>query len=61
MDETTTVQGREITRDDIELVRRLIEPIHPGIAPGFPKSYAFCGTGVPPMAKLKIWPAAAFF
>jgi hypothetical protein len=25
MDETTTVQGREITQDDIELVRRLIE------------------------------------
>src|SRR4030065_1320631 len=25
MDETTTVQGREITKDDIELVRRLIE------------------------------------
>jgi len=24
MDETTTVQGREITKDDIELVRRLI-------------------------------------
>ena len=25
MDETTRVQGREITKDDIELVRRLIE------------------------------------
>src|SRR4030066_93046 len=25
MDETTTIQGREITQDDIELVRRLIE------------------------------------
>ncbi len=25
MDETTTLQGREITQDDIELVRRLIE------------------------------------
>jgi hypothetical protein len=25
MNETTTVQGREITQDDIELVRRLIE------------------------------------
>jgi len=25
MDETTTVQGRKITQDDIELVRRLIE------------------------------------
>jgi len=25
MDETATIQGREITQDDIELVRRLIE------------------------------------
>ena len=29
MDETTRVQGREITKDDIELVRRLIEAIPP--------------------------------
>jgi len=47
MDETMTLQGREITKDNIELVVATDRSQSIWrIAPGFPKSCAFYGIGV---------------
>jgi hypothetical protein len=47
MDETMTLQGREITKDNIELVKATDQSQSIWrIAPGFPKSGAFYGIGV---------------
>jgi len=57
-----TLQGREITQDNIELVQRLIEAnpseeSHLAFSRAMPPVRLVCL----PMARLKTWPAALFF
>jgi hypothetical protein len=55
------VQGREITSEDIGLVRQLIEPYPFWNRTRLSKGYVCFGIGVLQTARSRIWPAAPFF